>query len=277
MGRFDVQRFSIKKLLPLMILMLLAAGCQGRLGYVEIEGAIVESKEICDDLKKFEEDSNIKGVLIEVNSPGGGVGASQEIADGIKRLTQADKKVVVYMSAVAASGGYYVSLPADTIVALPSTLTGSIGVILTFPVYKDLLDKVGVQMYAVKSRDRKDIGSGFRYPEEEDTLLLKSMIDDIYQQFLEEVVEYRGLPYDSVYTLADGRILSGRQAHQCGLVDVLGTKQDAHRILAEMCGLEGTPKLKEIPKERSFWEEFIESRLGVLFGPSVRYELLMGR
>jgi len=267
----SMDRFILKKLPFLMFLFVL--GCNGGLGLVEIEGPIVSSEEIVKDLKRFEENPAIKGVLVVVNSPGGGVGASQEICEAIKRLKKADKKVVVSMSSVAASGGYYVSAPADKIVALPGTLTGSIGVILNFPVYEELLDKVGIQLYTVKSREHKDIGSGFRQPTEQDTLLLKAMIDDVYNQFLEEVVAGRGLPFDSVYAIADGRIITGRQAYSYGLVDTLGTRDDAHRILAELCGLEGTPKLIEIPKRKSFLERFLESKFNQLFQPSLRYEL----
>jgi protease-4 len=269
-----MSRFILKKLPFLMFSAVFVLGCKaGGLGLVEIEGPIVSSKEIVKDLKKFEENPAIKGVLVVVNSPGGGVGASQEICEAIKRLKKADKKVVVSMSSIAASGGYYVSAPADRIVALPGTLTGSIGVILSFPVYKDLMDKVGVQVYTVKSREHKDIGSGFRQPTELDTLLLKGVIEDVYQQFVEEVVAGRGLPFDSVYAIADGRIISGRQAYACGLVDTLGTRDDAHRILAELCGLEGTPKLIKIPKKKSFLKQFLEFKLDPLFMPSLRYEL----
>jgi len=268
MGRLPFKKFSV-----FVFLGLAALGCRGRLGLVRIEGVITESEEIVEEMKKFEEDPSIKGVLVVVNSPGGGVGASQEIVGAVKRLKEADKKVVVAMSSLAASGGYYVAAPADKIVALPGTLTGSIGVILTFPVYKELLDKVGIRFHAIKSREHKDIGSGFREPTEKDTMLLKAMIDDVYEQFLTEVVEGRGLPYDSVYAIADGRILTGRQAYNYGLVDTLGTREDAHRMLAEMCGLEGTPKLVEIPKKRSFWEELAESKIQPLLLPSLRYEL----
>jgi protease-4 len=266
-------RIVLKRLPLLMLFAAFVLGCKGGLGLVEIDGPIAESKEIVEDLKKFEENPSIAGVLVVVNSPGGGVGASQEICEAIKRVKQAGKKVVVSMSSVAASGGYYVAAPADKIVALPGTLTGSIGVILNFPVYEELMDKVGIRFYTVKSREHKDIGSGFRQPTAQDTLLLKAMIDDVYHQFLDEVVAGRDLPPDSVYAIADGRILSGRQAYSYGLVDTLGTRDDAHRILAELCGLEGTPKLIEIPKKKKFLEEFFASKLDQLFMPSLRYEL----
>jgi len=253
-------------------------GCDdyGRLGLVKIEGAIYDSEasqKILDDLKTFEEDNSIKGVLVAINSPGGGVATSQEICEAIKRVKKAGKKVVASMSSVAASGGYYVALPADKIVAMPGTMTGSIGVILNFVVYKDLLNKFGIETHTVKSREFKDIGSGFRDPTVKDTLLLKSVIDDVYDQFLNEVVTSRNLPYDSVYAVADGRIMSGRQAYRYGLVDTLGTRDDAHKLLAELCGLAGKPKLVEIPRELSFFEELMESKLGPLFMPSLRYEL----
>ncbi|MBN2378648.1 signal peptide peptidase SppA [candidate division WOR-3 bacterium] len=268
---------SAAGIILLSILILVFAGCKdGRLGLVKIEGAIYDSEnseKILEDLETFEEDPTIKGVLVAVNSPGGGVGTSQEICEAIKRVKAADKKVVVSMGSLAASGGYYVAAPADVIVALPGTMTGSIGVILNFIVYKGLMDKVGLEAYVVKSREHKDIGSGFRDPTTSDTLLLKAVIDDVYDQFLQEVVEGRSLPFDSVYAIADGRIISGRQAYEYGLVDTLGTRDDAHRILAELCGLEGKPKLVEIPKKLSFWEEFLESKLDPLFMPSLRYQL----
>lgn len=263
----------MKKLFLLIILASLA-GCEGeRLGMIKIEGTIVSSEETVKNLKTFEEDPSIKGVLVVVNSPGGGVGASQEIFEAIKSLKDKGKKVVVSMSSLAASGGYYVSLPADKIVALPSTITGSIGVILNFPVYKGLMDKLGIQVYTVKSRENKDIGSGTREPKETDTLLLKQMIDDVYEQFVDEVVLWRNLPKDSVWAIADGRVLSGRQACKLGLVDTLGSREVAHKILAELCEMEGTPKLVEIPKKRSLWDEIMESRIGDFFTPTLRYEL----
>lgn len=257
------------------IILAALTGCRGTgaLGLVKIEGAIVESEEIVENLQRFEKNPAIKGVLVVVNSSGGGVGPSQEIFEAIKSVKESGKKVVVSMSSVAASGGYYVSLPADVIVALPSTLTGSIGVILNFPVYKGLLEKVGVQVYTVKSREHKDIGSGTREPTLEDTLLLKSMIDDVYGQFLEEVVRWRGLAWDSAYAVADGRILSGRQAYQYGLVDTLGTREDAYKILTELCGLKGRPKLVEIPKKQSLLEQLLESRLRKITSPSLRYQM----
>jgi len=261
----------------LLIFTILSSGCKGgQLGLVKVEGAIYDSGDldkVLEDLETFTENPMIKGVLVEVNSPGGGVAASQEICEAIKRLKVEEKKVVVSMGSLAASGGYYVAAPADVIVALPGTLTGSIGVIFNFIVYKGLMDKVGLKAYVIKSREHKDIGSGFRDPTVRDTMLLKGVIDDVYDQFLQEVVEDRDLPYDSVYAVADGRILTGRQAYEYGLVDTLGTKDDAHKILAELCGLEGKPKLVEIPKKLSFWEEMMESKLQPLLMPSLRYQL----
>ncbi len=269
----------MNKLFLLALVVLLILGCgdmaTGKLGLVEVEGPIVNSKKVLEDLEKFEHNPVTKGVLVVVNSPGGGVGPSQEIFEGIIDLKDAGKKVVVYMSSVAASGGYYLSLPADRIVALPSTMTGSIGVILSFPVYRDLMNKIGIQVHTIKSRENKDIGSGSRYPTVQDSLLLQGLIEDIYQQFVEEVVKWRKLPYDSVYAIADGRVITGRQAYALGLVDTLGSRRDAHKILAELCGYNDLPKLTEIPKKKSFWEEFVESRLGIknLLAPSLRYEL----
>lgn len=228
----------------------------GNVGVIEIENVITTSKYIVKDLKNFEEDVSIKAVLIRIDSPGGGVAASQEIYEQIKKV-KAKKNVVVSMGAVAASGGYYVSLPADIIVANPGTITGSIGVIMEFPVLKDLLDKIGIKFEVIKSREHKDIGSPFRKMSKADKELLHDVVIDVYQQFVEATAQARDLPEDSVLKFADGRILTGRQAVEVGLVDRLGSFEDAVEITGELIGID-KPMLVYPPKRMSFIDFFIE-------------------
>lgn len=226
----------------------------GNIGVVEIENVITSSKDVVRDLKKFGEDPSIKAVLIRVDSPGGGVAASQEIYEQVKKV-KAKKKVVVSMGAVAASGGYYVSLPADIIVANPGTITGSIGVIMEFPVLKDLLDKIGIEFEVIKSREHKDIGSPFRKMSKKEKGLLHDVVMDVYEQFVEATAQARDLSEDSVLKFADGRILTGRQAKEAGLVDTLGSFEDAVKIAGDLVGIE-KPLLIYPPKRMSFIDFF---------------------
>jgi protease-4 len=228
----------------------------GNIGVIEIENVITSSKYIVRELKNFGEDPSIKAVLIRVDSPGGGVAASQEIYQQVKKV-KAHKKVVVSMGAVAASGGYYVSLPADIIVANPGTITGSIGVIMEFPVLKDLLDKIGIEFEVIKSKEHKDIGSPFRKMNITERELLHDVVIDVYNQFVEATVKARSLPEDSVLKYADGRILTGRQALEVGLIDTLGSFEDAVAIIGELAGIK-SPMLVYPPKRMSFIDFFIE-------------------
>ncbi|MEO0215469.1 MAG: signal peptide peptidase SppA [candidate division WOR-3 bacterium] len=224
-------------------------GYTGNIGVIEIEGIIDSAKRIVRDIKRFDEDPAIPAVIIRVDSPGGGVAASQEIYNQIKQLKET-KKVVVSMGALAASGGYYVSLPAHLIVANPGTITGSIGVIMEFPVLEELMKKLGINFEVIKSREHKDIGSPFRKMSDREKKLLQDVVSDVYEQFVDAVIENRNLPKDSVLQFADGRILSGRQAKELGLVDTLGSFEDAVRIAGDMVGIK-KPYLIYPPKRFS--------------------------
>lgn len=240
---------------------------EGALGYLTIEGTITDSRETVRQLQALAKNARVKGILIRVESPGGGVTAAHEIYSEIKRIREQGKPVVVSMGTVAASGGYYVSTPADVIVANPGTLTGSIGVIMQLPVVRGLLDKLGMRVETIKSREAKDAGSPFREMTDADRRLLQGVVNDVYAQFLEVVSRERKIPLDSLEKIADGRILTGRQAQRFGLVDTLGTLEDAKRILAERCGIKGEPKLiRPRQKLRQFWREFLEDAGTRLFG-----------
>jgi protease-4 len=241
----------------------------GDIGVVEIEEVITTAKHIVNDLKNYTDDPSIQAIIIRVNSPGGGVAASQEIYEQVKK-SKKEKKIVVSMGAVAASGGYYVSLPADVIVANPGTITGSIGVIMEFAVIEELLDKIGVYFEVIKSREHKDIGSPFRKMSERERQLLHDVVIDVYQQFVEATSEERAIPIDSVLKIADGRILTGRQAVAYGLVDTLGGFEDAVKIAGDLVGIE-KPNLVYPIKRMSLIDYFTEPVERLLFMPRLSY------
>ncbi|MEO0183181.1 MAG: signal peptide peptidase SppA [candidate division WOR-3 bacterium] len=221
----------------------------GNIGVIEIEGIITSSKKVVHHIKQFAEDPSIQGILVRVDSPGGGVAASQEIYEELRKAKQ-QKKIVVSMGALAASGGYYVSLPADLIVANPGTITGSIGVIMQFPVFQELMKKLGIDFEVIKSKEHKDIGSPYRKLTEKEKKLLQDVVTDVYEQFVQATCDARGLPKDSVLKIADGRIITGRQAKELGLVDTLGSFEDAVKIIGDLLGIE-KPNLIYPPKRYS--------------------------
>ena len=214
-----------------------------RIGVVEVEGFIGDSRPAVEALRGFREEDEVKAVILRVESPGGVIAPSQEIHDEVKR-TAAKKPVVVSMGAVAASGGYYISAPATKIVANPGTATGSIGVILQFHELHVLMDKLGLRARVVKSGPLKDAGSPFREMTGEERAVFQGLIDDLFDQFVDAVAEGRRLERQSVLSIADGRVYSGRQALDLGLVDQLGGFWDAVEMAQQMSGLEGKPRLE---------------------------------
>ncbi|MBE0596633.1 MAG: signal peptide peptidase SppA [Desulfuromonadales bacterium] len=220
-----------------------------KVGVVEITGVITSSREAIENLHRFRDDNGIKAIVLRVDSPGGGVGPSQEIYQEVKKIA-AIKPVVASMGAVAASGGYYVAAPAQQIVANPGTITGSIGVIMEFTNIQELLGKIGLHTTVVKSGDHKDIGSPFRPLSPADRALLQGLIDDVHRQFITDVSEGRNLDLETVRALADGRIFTGQQALDAGLIDSLGNLPTAIEVAAELGGIEGTPQVVYPPKSK---------------------------
>lgn len=220
-----------------------------QLGLIKIEGLILKSKPVVELIERYRKDDDIKGVLVRIDSPGGGVAASQEIYEALKRIREQGKKVVVSMGAVAASGGYYIACAADTIVANPGTTTGSIGVIMELLDYSDLMGKIGIRANTIKSGKFKDAGNGWRRMTEEERQYLQQFIDDAYEQFLTVVQEARGMSRTEILEIAEGKIFTGKQALDLGLIDVLGTYDDARRLAAELSGIKGEPEVYE-PKQR---------------------------
>ncbi|MBI4727489.1 signal peptide peptidase SppA [candidate division TA06 bacterium] len=218
-------------------------------GIVEVNGAIISSDETVNIIKKYRDNSAIKAIVLRIQSPGGGVAASQEIYQALKKTAET-KPVVCSMGEVAASGGYYIACACDTIVANPGTLTGSIGVIMEFMVAEELIKKVGLKFEVLKAGQNKDLGSPFRQMTPEERALLQGMIDDVHSQFIEAVAEGRKLSPDSVKLFADGRVFSGRQALALRLVDKMGTLEDAITVAAGMAGLKEKPKIFRERKKR---------------------------
>ncbi len=222
---------------------------------------------VLKQLRKAVKSPHVKGVLFRIDSPGGTVSTSQEIADEIKLLQEKKKPVVVSMGDVAASGGYYVACGADKIVADPGTITGSIGVIMSSMNLKGLGDKLGLQPQVIKSGQFKDIGSPYRPMTPEDKAILQGLINDAYDQFTNAIADGRKLPIDVVKKLADGRIYSGRQALKLNLIDKLGSYTVALDLLQDICKERYNRKEKLPVKEasrRAFISSLLESSLGNL-------------
>jgi len=221
-------------------------------GVIDVKGVILESEEIIQHLVDFRTDDRIKGIVLRVDSPGGTVGASQEIYEEVRR-TNAIKPVVASMGSVAASGGLYVSLGAGKIIANPGTLTGSMGVIFKFANLEGLFDKIGYKNEVVKSGKLKDIGSPSRPMSEDERQMLQGMIDIVHRQFVQAAAESRKVPEEEIGKIADGRIFSGQQAKEYGLVDQLGNFSDAARLAARLGGMkeEEMPPLV-YPEEEEF-------------------------
>ncbi len=232
-----------------------------KVGVLEIRGIIVDSRQVLESLKRFAEDRQVKGILVRIDSPGGAVAPSQEIYRELARIhKEGKKKIVASFGNVAASGGYYIAAAADKIVSNPGTITGSIGVIMELSNVQELLDKIGVESYVIKSGELKDIGSITRPITEREKQVLQSVIDDVYMQFVEHVAEGRGMAVEKVKLIANGSIFSGRQALGLGLVDTLGTFQDAVDLVAELAGIEGKPRLVYDQRERLGWIDYVVNR-----------------
>jgi protease-4 len=221
-----------------------------KIAAVEMTGAFYTSERIVRQFKVLEEHKSVKAVVLRIDSPGGTVGSAQEIYEAVKRVRDGGKPVVVSMGDVAASGGYYAACGADTIMANPGTTTGSIGVIAEFPSIDGLLEKLGIRINVIKSGQFKDTGSPFRPLTEEDKTYLQSWIDDAYDQFVDVVAKERALPKTKVLRLADGRVFTGRQAKEAGLVDLLGTYEDAVNLAAKLGGIQGKPSVVKVAARR---------------------------
>ncbi len=222
-----------------------------QIALLNIEGIILDSKDFTDELKEFGARPGVRAVVLRLNTPGGGVAASQEMYEAVRKF-RADtrKKVIVSMSSVAASGGYYVACAADKVFANPGTITGSIGVIAEWFNYGDLLRWAKTESIVVKSGALKDAGSPTRPLTEAERLYFQSLIDNMYNQFVAAVAAGRKMDPAVIRRLADGRVYTGQEAKANGLIDQLGTLQDAVAEAARMAGISGEPDVVTPPEKR---------------------------
>jgi len=241
-----------------------------KIGVIPIEGTITESQSIVSQLANFRKSKGIKAIILRIDSPGGGVGPSQEIYREVRRTIKT-KKVIVSMGSLAASGGYYVAAAADKIVASPGTITGSIGVIMEFIQLKELLKKIGIGLEVMKSGEFKDIGSPHREMSERDKELILELITDIQDQFVEAVAQGRKLSVEEVREIADGRVFSGAKAKELGLVDLLGNFQDAVELAKKEAGIKGEATLV-YPKRvgPSFWDLILRDAVKAVYESTVK-------
>jgi protease-4 len=222
-----------------------------QIGIVKIQGSILSSEPILEDLEEISSIRDLKALILHINSPGGGTAASQELYYAVKRIKEEyDYPVISVLSSLGASGGYYVALATDSIYALPGTLTGSIGVIMDFPQWTEVMDKIGVDMHVVKSGEYKDTGSPFRDFTAEDRRYYQELVDDVYDQFISAVAEARSMDKETVKKLSDGRVYTGRQALELGLIDHLGTMEDGIEDLTRQLNLKEKPSIIRPKKEK---------------------------
>lgn len=233
-----------------------------RIALIRIEGPILDSRATVDELETYGDDPLVKAIVLRLDTPGGGVAPSQEIYNAVKRVRlDKQKTVVASMGNVAASGGYYIAVASDRILANPGSLTGSIGVVMQLANLENLMNKIGVKNIVIKSGRYKDVGSPFRMMREEDRHLLQSVLDDAHRQFIEAVAAGRSLDAADVEALADGRIFTGQQAKDVLLVDALGDLTDAVKLAADMSGLQ-SPPVVETPRPYSFRDWIVGSVFG---------------
>lgn len=229
-----------------------------RIGVIEIQGVIGSPQETLKSIKQFRKNENVKAILLRIDSPGGGVGAAQELYREFRR-TARKKPVIASFGGVAASAGYYIASGATRIVSNPGTVTGSIGVISYFPNLKGLFGKIGYEMVTIKSGKFKDVGNPGREMTQEEKQLLQGTINEALDQFIQDVAAGRNLPEAKVREIADGRIIMGQTAKQLGLVDELGNFEDAVAAAASLGKIKGEPEIVYGKKKKY-------SLLDLLFG-----------
>jgi len=253
-----------------------------RIQVVDVEGELLDSRPIIEQLKRYEDNKSVPAILLNVDSPGGGVAASQEIYTEVKRLREKKQKIVVaYMSSVGASGAYYLSCPADKIIANSGTIVGSIGVIAEWVNYGDLLQWAKLKDVTFKTGEFKDTGTPTRALTEREKVYFQGLIDDMYVEFVEAVAAGRKMDMEAVRVLADGRVFTGRDAKEKKLIDAIGNFQDAVDLTASLAGITGKPNLLRSVRQRVTLIDLLTGDVSNLnpFGakalkPQVRFQYL---
>lgn len=209
-----------------------------KVGVVEIKGVLTDSKTTIKQLDRYRDDARIKAIVLRIDSPGGAVGPAQEILREVEKV-KLKKKIVASLGTLAASGGYYIACGSDLIMANKGTATGSIGVIMQFTNVEELTKKVGLDFFTLKSGRYKDVGSPFRSMTPEEKEYMQHLLDNIYQQFISDVARNRKIPVDKMRSLAEGKVYTGEEAKQVGLVDEFGNVQDAIEKAGRLGGIKG--------------------------------------
>ena len=231
----------------------------GNIGIVEITGVITSSKKAIREIKDFREDDSIKAIIVRINSPGGGIGPSQEIYTEIMK-TRKEKLIIASLGSVAASGGYYIASATRKIIANPGTITGSIGVIIEYTNIEEILKKIGLSAVVIKSGKLKDIGSPVREITEDEKQFLQDIVDELHMQFVNHAAQGRGIDPEEMAKLADGRIYTGQTAKELNLIDQLGNFEDSITLAGDLAKIKGDvipvyPK----PDKISFFKELTQS------------------
>jgi protease-4 len=240
-----------------------------KVGVVSVTGVIAEARDTLDQLERLRKNAHVKAIVVRIDSPGGAVGPSQEIYREIKK-TRAEKTVIASLGAVAASGGYYIAAAADGIVANPGTVTGSIGVLMAFTDYRELLDKIGLQPVVIKSGEYKDMGSGTRDMTDAERDVLNDLTRQIHEQFIRDVAAGRGMEPEAVRAVADGRIFTGERFQSMGFVDRAGNFADAVAWAAEAGGITGEVSTLSL-EDRSL--SIMDYLMGNVLGPALQHLL----
>src|SRR5579863_3551314 len=222
-----------------------------RIAVVDLAGVIISPQPVVGQLKKFGDDSSIKAIILHVNSPGGGVAASEEIYREVKRIrSEKKKKVVVSIETVGASGAYYVASASDKIYADQGSIVGSIGVIAEWMNYGDLLKWAKLKNVVLKTGEFKDTGNPARDLTPNEQAYMQSLIDNMFGQFVHAVADGRGLKYDDVKSIANGKVWTGEQALSMKLIDNVGDFEAVVKDTAKSVGISGEPTLVHPEKDR---------------------------
>lgn len=249
----------------------------GKIAIVDLNFTIISAEPIVRQFKKYREDKSIKAIILRINSPGGGVAASQEMYEAIRKTRDAGIPVIVSISSIGASGGYMAACGGSYIISNPGSVVGSIGVIAQFYTMKELADKIGIKETTIKSGKLKDAGNPFRDANADDIAYFQEIINDDFQQFIELVSKERKIDIDSLKEIANGRVFTGRQSLALRLVDTLGTFEDAVDIACRFAKIKGEPVIIREKERYNLLEMFVEnlSRSGFLgFKQEIQEEFL---
>ena len=234
-----------------------------RVAVIAVEGVITDARDISEQCEETARDDSVRAVVLRIDSPGGAVAPSQEIYAAVRELRK-KKKVVASIGSLGASGGYLIACAADRNDANPGTITGRISTIMHLVNAEGLINKIGLKASVIKSGKYKDIGSPTREITPEERSLLQGVIDDMNDHFLEVISRERKMSKEKVRAMADGRIFSGRQAKQAGLVDELGDFHAAIQAAGSMAGIQGKPEIFFTARKKTLWEMIVKNTASAL-------------